>query len=177
MPKNRFTHATWKRLSATMASGFAMDRSRAEAFAGNPTAKLIGALPFLAGCRAPERCALAHLAVFVLGGASGPARELFDHAESDDYDVLARLSSIASFDGGDPALIARGMKLLAIVMIAGYKKDLAADRAAGRYNPLGAGAWDAEALLRSLRSQVEAIPAPEMDEILGLDAALRGYWE
>jgi hypothetical protein len=177
MPTTHFTKATWKRLVATIASGFAMDKERAAAFEANATAKLIGALPYLALCREPERCAVAHLAAFVIGGAKGSARELFDHRESDNYDVFARLSVLGSFEGGDPAIINRGMKLLAIVMIAGYKKDAAADKAAGRYNPVAAGVWKADALIATLTASVEASPNPEMDAILDVKTAVKGFWE
>lgn len=177
MPTSHFTKATWKRLAATIASGFAMDKERATAFEANVTAKLIGALPYLALCREPERYALAHLSAFVIGGAKGPARELFDHKESDNYDALARLSVLGSFEGGDPAIINRGMKLLAIVMIAGYKKDVAADKAAGRYNPVAAGVWKADALIATLKAEVELSPNAEMDSILDAKTALKTFWE
>jgi hypothetical protein len=54
---------------------------------------------------------------------------------------------------------------------------VAADEASGNYNPVAAGAWNADALLKALKAQVEATPNAEMDAIMGLETAVRGYWE
>jgi hypothetical protein len=175
MPTTLFPDATWKSLVDTVASGFAMEEARKDKLLSNATAKLIGALPYLAGCRESERCAIAHLSAFVIGGAQGSARKLFDHKQGDDYDVLARLSAVAWFEGGDPAILSRGMKCLATIMIEGYKRDVAADKAAGRYNPVGSGAWDADTLLKTLKAEIAALPNAEMDEIFG--AAKGGFWD
>jgi hypothetical protein len=172
-----FSDAQWESIVAVIAAGFAMDPERRKALTTNPTAKLIAALPFLAGCREPERSAIAHLAVFVVGGAKGSARAIFDHKKSDDYDVLARLAALSNFEGGDPAVISRGMKLLAIVMVSGYRNDVAKDKAAGSYNPVGSGAWKADELVAALRAEIDAAPNAEMEGILDGERAVRGWWE
>jgi len=120
---------------------------------------------------------VAHLAAFVVGGSGGPARALFDHRASDDYDVMARLSAVSWFEGGDPAILGRGMKLLAIAMVAGYRRDAARDAAAGEYNPVGSGAWDADALIRRLAAEAESVPCPEMDALLTAADAANTFWD
>ncbi len=177
MPTASFTAATWKELVSVIASGFALTPERASKLESNVTAKLIGALPYLAACREPERCAIAHLSSFVIGGAYGSARSKFDHKPSDDYDVQARLATLGGFEGGDPAILARGMKLLALVLIAGYKRDVEADAAAGRYNPVGKGVWDADAMTKRLAAEIDAVSAPEMDAILDARSALGNFWD
>jgi hypothetical protein len=177
MSANTFSETMWKNLVAIISTGFAMDQTRVRAFEANPTAKLIGALPYLAGCREPERCAVAHLAAFVVGGARGSARALFDHKKTDDYDVLARLAAISHFEGGDPAVLGRGMKLLAIVMVSGYRRDAEKDAAAGRYNPVGSGAWNADEMITALKAEVAAAPNDAMDDIIDIGSAVRGFWE
>jgi hypothetical protein len=169
--KNRFSAETWREMASITASAFAMDGARAARLAGNATAKLIAAIPFLAGCREPERTALAHLATFIVAGSEA-GEKIFDHKAEDNYDTLARLATISDFAGGDPAIVNRGMKQLAIMMIEGYKNDIASDKAAGLYNPVGAGAWNAEEKLASLASATAAVPDAEMDAIVGV----KGTW-
>jgi hypothetical protein len=171
--RKRFPEETWNSIVPIVSSAFSMDDSRSERLRANTTAKLIAAIPFLAGCREPERTALAHLGTYVIAGCeSGEA--VFDHKATDNYDVLARLATIASFEGGDPAIIARGMKLLASIIIRGYQRDIASDQAKGLYNPVGAGAWNADQELASLASAIASIEDAEMDAIVG--GAVKGSW-
>jgi hypothetical protein len=170
-----FTTETWDRLSGIVASAYSMSPAKAAELKENVTARLIASIPYEAGCREPERTALAHVAVYVLA-ASEAARRAFDHKPSDDYDVLARLAAVASFEGGDPAIINRGMKTLAILLIEGYKKDVASDEAKGWYNPVGAGAWDADALLGALRASIGAAGDAAWSQDLVARALADGWW-
>jgi hypothetical protein len=133
----------------------------------------VAALPFLAGCREAERTALAHLAVFVLA-ESEAARRIFDHKPEDDFDVLARLKPISDFEGGDPSVIDQGMKALAVLLIEGYKRDVASDKAKGWYNPVGSGAWAPEKLLPALRSSIDASGTSESRAFV--EGALEDGW-
>lgn len=169
-----FSDETWNRLSGIIATAFSMDADRSEKLRKNVTARLIAALPYAASCREPERTALAHLAVYVLAD-SDPAREVFDHKKSDNYDVLARLAPIGWFEGGDPAVINRGMKTLAIIMIEGYKRDVASDKAKGWYNPVGDNAWDPDRMLSALRSSVAEGGQSDIDDIIQ-KALYDGWW-
>lgn len=173
--KIRFTDETWNRIVSIVSSAFAMDRGRAEGLLVNATAKLIAAIPFLAGCRESERTAVAHLSTYVVA-SYGAGRAVFDHRAEDDYDVLARLATIGGFEGGDPAIINRGMKGLAVIMIRGYQRDIDSDKAAGRYNPIGSGAWKAEEKLASLQSSIATVSDEEMDSIIGAAAAKGSWW-
>jgi hypothetical protein len=170
-----FTMETWDRLCGIVASAYSMTPDRTAALKENVTAKLIASIPYEAGCREPERTALAHLALYVLA-ASDAARRAFDHKPEDDYDVMARLASVASFEGGDPAVINRGMKTLAILVIEGYKRDVASDKAKGWYNPVGAGAWDADKLLGALRASLGAGDGAFWSQDLVAKALSDGWW-
>jgi hypothetical protein len=173
---NGFLDATWQEIVSIIASSFAMDESRKTALANNAVAKLIAAIPFQAGCREPERTALAHLATYILA-ASAPAKKAFTHKSQDDYDVLARLAAIAGFEGGDPVVINRGMKLLAISMISGYKRDAGSDKTKGIYNPVSSGKWNADDKIASLTSAVAAAPNVEMDQIMTPQKAAQAWWD
>lgn len=160
----RFSDATWKGIVSIVSSSFNLDDEKKARLLAAPTPKLIAAIPYLAGCREPKRTALAHLATYLV--ASSEAGEAaFDHNEGDNYDVLARLSTIGNFEGGDPAIINRGMKRLAAIMIRGYQKDLKSDKAKGLYNPVLEGRWDAKTKLSSLESAINETASDEMDAI------------
>jgi len=172
-----FADATWPSLAATVASAFAMSPERSAALAANRAARLVAAIPYAAGCAQPRRIALAHLATFVLAGSEAARRD-FDHGRWDDHDLLARLDPIADFPGGDPAVIGRGMKLLATVMINGYRRDMASDKAAVEYNPLNSGAWKAEDRLASLQAELAADKAASpLDSVMTASEALHFFWD
>jgi hypothetical protein len=166
----------WARLSAIAAEALRMTDEEATRFRANRVAKLVGLLPFLAGCDDAERSALSHLTVFVLANR-GQARRAFDHAPADDADVLARLRTIADFKDGDAALIGRGMALLGLCMLAGYRRDVERDALLGEHNPVGSGVWDWDFQERSLRTSYEARASAEMDSVLTLNQALEGFWQ
>jgi hypothetical protein len=176
MADKRFPDATWKEIASIVAAAFAMDTGRSERLLANPTAKLIAALPYLAACRESQRTAVAHLATYVIAGSEA-AETVFDHKAGDDYDVLARLATIGGFEGGDPVVINRGMKLLAKIMIEGYRRDIDSDKAAGKYNPLGQGAWNAGEKLSSLGSSIAATSDEEMDAIAAGASLADSWWQ
>jgi len=95
------------------------------------------------------------------------------------YDVepLARLSAIADFSGGDPGILARGMALLALCMLSGYRRDAAKDAAAGEYNPVNSGAWDSGRVEAALLADARAVEPGALDPIMTEAQALDGYWE
>jgi hypothetical protein len=171
----RFSDEEWKGIVSIIASSFNMDAAKKARLLAAPTPKLIAAIPYLAGCREPKRTALAHLATYLVA-ASEAGAATFDHNAGDNYDVLARLATGASFEGGDPAIINRGMKKLAVIMIRGYQKDLESDKAKGLYNPVLDGKWDAQAKLASLESAIAAIDDDEMDTISDFSSVKDPFW-
>ena len=173
----QFPDANWERLCGLVAEAFRMDGSERARLAGSRAARITGALPYLAGCRNPERTALAHLAAFVLA-CRGGTRKVFDHGPGDVAGPLARLEPIARFPGGDPAVIRKGMALLGLLMLGGYERDREKDTAGGEYNPLNSGAWKAGEVRARLQAEAASAKVPELDAIISTDeASVRGYWD
>ncbi len=169
------TASQWNTLVEQIASAFRFSAEEQKRLAANKTARLVAAIPFVAACQQPERTALAHLAVFVL--ASAPScRQVFDHGPLDNRDPLARLAPIADFQGGDPEIIDRGMRLLGLVMVNGYQKDLDKDAHSSEYNPLLARAWDRDRIASELSAPLRSASSP-LDPYMSLDEALRGFWD
>jgi len=122
-------------------------RKRRNGSARGRIAKLIAAIPFLAGCEDAERTAVAHPAPTCLSTREDEA--LFQCQPEDRISVLERLRLGSNFKGGDRRIIDRGLCLLALNMVSDYHRDIEEDAALGKYNPIAAGAWDFESTSRA----------------------------
>ncbi|MDR2177565.1 MAG: hypothetical protein LBP20_05925 [Treponema sp.] len=153
----------WEKLCGAIAETFRFTaRERAE-FSRNATARLIGAIPFAAGCDEAERTALAHLAVYMTEIRGGSL--IGAHTPADNASLLARLRLIASFKGGDRRVIDHGMNRLALIMIRGYERSRAEDARQGIYNPLNDGSWDAGVMKAKLTGAIGAFPCDMLDRM------------
>jgi hypothetical protein len=170
----KFSEKEWFGIAETVGKAFGLSKERMEHLKGKKTAKLIAGIPFLAGCRNPDRIAASHLAIYLLGIA---APEISDHRKTDDDTLDARLERISWFDGGDEAVISRGMDLLTLQMLAGYNTDREKDKAKNKYNPLNAGLWDFERDKRELINSIESVKDAEMDQIMTAGDALNEWWQ
>ncbi|OHD80967.1 MAG: hypothetical protein A3J97_14825 [Spirochaetes bacterium RIFOXYC1_FULL_54_7] len=166
----------WFLLAETTAEAFRMDAREGRKLAGSRTARLIGSLPFAAGCPQAERLALAHLGNFVLASRD-PARAIFDHKPTDDSDPLTRLQCISDFPGGEQAIIRKGMALLGLIMCSGYRHDRSKDAESNTYNPLNSGAWDLSRIEEVLGSETSSSIAPELDDLMTVEEAIESWWE
>lgn len=168
--------AGWMSVMEDIAAAFAMDEAESRKFQAHWAPRLIAALPFLAGAERPDRTAAVHLGTYVLSVRE--TRHRFFAACDDDGDVFARLAPIARFQGGDQRIIDRGMAILALNMVIDYKRDRDVDRVLGKYNPVAAGVWDADAIINDLRTTIDSIECPEMDATVYGDGGdgPEGYW-
>lgn len=169
-----FTSSQWTTLTASIAETFRMTEAEGQRLSESKTARLIAALPYLAGCDQPERTALTHLAVYVMA-SRGATRWTFDHGAEDDVDPARRLACIANFQGGDAVVLGRGMRLLVLQMVCGYARDQAKDTVTGEYNPLLEGTWDAPSMIQGLVDEILERPCAEMDGIMTIHDA-QSYW-
>lgn len=165
---------TWPELVAAIADSFRLSDEERGRFAHNAVAKLIGAIPFLAGCGAPERTALDHLSTYLLACRDGA--RFFHASPEDDVEVMRRLDRIATFSGGDRMIVDRGMNLLALCMLGDYQRDIDEDRDR-KYNPVASGAFDYDLEVARLQRRIAEVNSPDMDEILSADDAVRTWWQ
>ncbi len=168
----KFTN--WDHIAGLVASAFRMSEEEYQWFKNKNLAKLIAAIPFLAGCEDPERTAVVHLGTYIL---SIRAKSVANCKPSDDEGIFRRLELMNNFIGGDKAVIEKGMSLIALNMIADYARDIEVDRMTGKYNPVDSGAFDYDAERERLESVITSVECREMDEILSLDDAVETYWE
>jgi hypothetical protein len=152
----------WERLCKAVAETFRFTARERMEFSRNATAKLIGAIPFAAGCDEAERTALAHLALYMTEIRGGS--RIGAHTPADNASPLARLRLIASFKGGDRRIIDHGMNRLALIMLRGYERSKAEDARRRIYNPLNDGSWDAGAMEARLTKAL--LPGNILDHIV-----------
>lgn len=158
----------------SVAESFRMDKEERQRFVSAPIARLIGSLPFLAGCTRAERTAIEHLGTYVLSVRE--TRAAFYAAPDDDASVYDRLAPIMRFDGGDPDILRRGMAILALNMVNDYGRDVDLDRMLGKHNPIGSGAWNLDSLRSELQSTIDSIDCEEMDRVVASGAGTNNFW-
>lgn len=164
----------WENIAASVADAFRMDEEESRWLKNKNLAKLIAAIPYLAGCEDPGRTAITHLGAYIL---SIRIKTVANCQPTDDVDLFRRLEMINNFIGGDQAVIRKGMSLIALNMIADYARDIEEDRIFNKYNPVDSGAFDYEYEKKRLENIIESVECREMDEIMSLDDAVEGYWE
>jgi hypothetical protein len=170
----RFSEAAWAEISDRVGEAFRMTAEEKKSFAEGRIARLIAAIPFLAGCEEAERTAVAHLGTYVL--SLRETKGYFNARPGDDAGALDRLRLISSFKGGDARIIERGLCLLALNMVSDYKRDIEEDAALGKYNPIAAGAWDYKDTVVDLEYRILSIECEEMEAIAPMVAIPMGYW-
>ena len=163
----------WENIAASVADAFRMDKEDSEWLQNKNLAKLIAAIPYLAGCEDPGRTAITHLGAYIL---SIRIKTVANCQPTDDADLFRRLEMINNFIGGDQDIIQKGMSLIALNMIADYARDIEEDRLFGKYNPVDSGAINYETEKAGLESIIKSIECREMDEIMSLDASVQGFW-
>lgn len=151
----------WEYLTEETSRVFSLTGKEEELLYNSNTAKIIAAIPFVAGCNEPERTAIAHLCIYE--AEIKGFQKYFAHLPSDDDNIFNRLAFISTFDGGNPAIIQHGMNILAYIMIEGYNRSKEKDLKNGIYNPIANGKWDYKTLKARLLKKIKEIECPDLD--------------
>lgn len=152
LKKVEFEIPDWNYFVSEMQSIFRLTQEETDSFANSSTAKIIAAIPFLAGCYRPHVKAIAHLSLYLteLKGC----QKYCACSPLDDSDLYERLEPISHFRGGDKKVIESGMNTLAYIMIEGYHKSEKLDAENGNYNPFISGNWNYRILKNQLTKKV-----------------------
>lgn len=169
------TSVKWERLSDSVGTAFRLTSAEKRILRENPFARLIASLPFLADAEDPERTAVRNLGVYLLS-VRGATEPYFDPRPADDGDVFRRLRLCVDMRTQRDDLVHKALAIIAYHMIRDYERDVAEDTAAGRYNPVAAGAIDANRLKQECLVTWKSVCCPEMDEILR-DSPEAYWWD
>lgn len=171
-----FDTAIWKNLVERIGTLFNFTEEDKNKLSINKLAQLIGAIPFLAKCDEPYRISLTNLSITYLASHSA-GKDVFSHNFTDNQNLFTRLDPINNFSTGNKEIIARGMDLLALVMLSDHKKDQEKDLIHKKYNPVSSGIWNYDLEVQKIQRRLEAFDCPEMDEILSFKEAKAFWWE
>ena len=166
--------ATWNEVADSLADAFRMQPHEREWFKNKPVARLIAAIPLMAGCHDAERTAVAHLGTYLLSIKS--TKPYFNATTADDTDIFERLRLGTNFVGGDQSVIDKGMSMLALSMVIDYARDIDEDAKRGKYNPVDAGSFDYQAVRENLEQRIDSVDCPEMEMILRDFDTKDGWW-
>ncbi len=169
------TKENWERVSSRVKAVFNFGIEKSDWLENCRMARLIAAVPFLAGCNKAEETSFTNLVIYVLS-IDESSKEIYFHKPGDDTDLYSRLAPINNFLGGDQKIIQCCMDLIALNMIAGYKRDMKEDESIGKYNPLNIGNWDYDTMSEKLVQDINAVITSEISSIYTMEDALRGLW-
>jgi hypothetical protein len=153
----------WNYFVDEVSKVFRFNEEEKHQFENNKTAKIIATIPFEAGCKEPERTAIAHLCLYIaeLKGF----QKYCSHLLSDDLDIYNRLSFISTFEGGSKEIINHGMNVLALIMIEGYKKSIKKDKINNVYNPFVSEKWNYQSIKNKILWEINKTEVPNIDWI------------
>lgn len=161
----------WDYLATETAKVFNLSKKEADILYNSNTAKIIAKIPFAAGCKEPNRTAIAHLCIYE--AEIRGFQKYYAHLPSDDDDIFNRLAFISNFDGGNPTIIEHGMYILAYIMVEGYKRSKEKDLKNGIYNPISNGKWNYKKLKNKLIRKINEIDCPDLD---GYFIPIKSIW-
>lgn len=170
------TKKQWGKVSSRARAVFNFGVEKSEWLEGCKMARLIAAVPFLAGCEKAEETSYTHLAIYLMS-IDGSTKEIYFHKAADDADIYSRLQPICNFKGGDLKVIQCCMDLIALCMVSNYNKDTETDKAIGKYNPVNAGTWNHGSVSEKLIGDIKTNITPEISEIYTVGDALRAIWK
>ena len=169
-----FPESAWEDIFGPVSQAFRMTEDEKSRFYDNRIARLIAAIPFLAGCEDAGRTACVHLGAYFLSIREPKA---FFNARADESGtVFDRLRLLADFKGGDARVIDKGLSLLALNMVCDYQRDVEEDAKLGKYNPVGAGDWDYKTIVADLEYRILTVDCPEMDAIASIHVMPMCWW-
>lgn len=169
------TKIQWEKVSSRVRTIFNFGVEKSEWLENCRMARLIAAVPFIAGCNRAEETSFTHLAVYVMS-IDGSTKELYFHKAEDDENPFSRLLPISNFSSGNQQIIKCCMDLILLSMISNYNKDAQEDMNIGKYNPIASGKWNYSELSKSVIKRIDENITPEISAVYTTEKALKGVW-
>ena len=138
-------------------------------------AKLIAAVPYLAGCNKAVETSFSHLIIYLMS-VDESAKDIYFHKPEDNGDIYSRLIPISDFTDGNKEIILCCMDLITLCMISNYKKDAESDKLIGKYNPISSGEWDYKTMSEKLILNIDKNITTEISDIYTKEDGLNGFW-
>lgn len=163
----------WDDIVDTVATAYVLSSYEKKELHGSKIAKLIAAIPYIAGCEDPRTVAEIHLTTYLL---TKKTTRVFDSTPADGVDRFRRLTMMTNFVSGNQTIIEKGICLLALTMLCEYNRTAEQDFELERYNPIVMGAINFEIERQFLIDKINSIPCPFIDEIITTFEAQILWW-
>ena len=147
--------STFKQKVAALSDRYQLSPEMRARFQKAPAAKIINALPTMAGYKDADRIAFDSLDVFI---RAYKMPEIYSHKPG--QTTAQRLRPLAEALKSERAnpLIQKGLTVLEMISLNDHNTDRQADKDAGKFNPLNAGQISYKAEKRRLRKQLFSLP-------------------
>lgn len=159
-----FSLNEWDYFVSETSKVFRLTEDETKSLSNSNTARFVASIPFAAGCSNPERLAISNLCLYM--AEKQGFQKYCAHVPSDDADLMKRIELLANYPDGNMEVINHCKKILALIMINGYKKSAEKDAAENVYNPIASGKWDYRTLKNQLIWGINKKFIPETDWIL-----------
>jgi len=169
------TNEQWENVLSRAGAVLNFGIEKKEQIKNSKMAKLIAAVPYLAGCDKAFETSFSHLIIYLMSQDES-AKDIYFHKPEDDNGIYSRLFPLSSFMGGNKEIIQCSMDLIALCMLSNYNNDLDVDKEIGKYNPINAGIWNFNTLSVKLIKNIDTSITNEISEIYSKEDSLRGYW-
>ncbi len=169
------TNEQWENVLSRAGAVLNFGIEKKEQVQNSKMAKLIAAVPFIAGCNKAVETSFSHLIIYLMS-LDESAKDIYFHKSEDDNDIYSRLFPISNFSGGHTKIIQCCMDLAALCMLSNYKKDMEQDMKIGKYNPINDGAWNYETISKKLLDNIDKNIRSEISDLYTKEDALKGYW-
>ena len=173
--ENLMNDELWENLLSRAGAVFNFGIEQKQKLKNNRMARLIAAIPFLAGCDKALETSFSHLSVYLMS-LDESTKDIYFHKPVDDEDIYSRLFPISSFFGGNREIIECCIDIIALCMLSNYKKDAEEDLAIGKYNPISLNKWKYETISSELINNIEKTMTEEIEKIYTINDAVEGYW-
>jgi len=169
------TNKEWENVFSRAGAVLNFGIEKKEQVQNSQMAKLIAAVPFLAGCNKAMETSFSHLIIYLMS-LDESAKDIFFHKPEDDKDIYSRLFPINNFSGGNRNIIQCCLDLTALCMLSNYRKDMEEDREIGKYNPINDDIWNYDFLSKKLIENIDKNITSEISVLYTKEDAVKGYW-
>lgn len=131
-----FTEEQWQELQTYVIKSTSLNNQEQELLSQSLVAKILGAIPYLAGCDNPDQLAVLEVSLYIVAMRN---KELFSHREKQTIRERINTGFLSPLREGDPNIVDFGLTLLELISLNDHKSDLTSDLLNEHSNPLTDG--------------------------------------
>lgn len=128
-----FEDNQWSALQEDIIVSTRLECSELEILKKSPVARILAAIPYLAGCKNPDQIAVLEVSLYI---AAMRNEKLFSHRANQTIKERIYSGFLQPLQTGDPDVVEFGFTLLELISLNDHYHDLPSDILTGHANPL-----------------------------------------